>query len=518
MRDGVVQNPYPWTIVLANFGDALTLSASAYPGCEFASWTVIDGNGNDITSTAITLSGAAQATLTMPAANVTVMANYILNAYALTVVSANGAVTTTPSQATYHYGDTVGIVAAANPGYTFSAWTVTDSVNDDLTATAVDNPTSSCANLTMPACDVTISALYAEIDYSCTESVTSGTICLSDSGPYNYGDVITVTASAQSGYIFSGWSVLGASTLSDSTAVSTSLTVYDDFTLTASFTPGYILTVTTPSFGSVSVSPSQSLYAAGTAVEIVATPSTGYVFSGWTATGGTLDDALSATTTLTTDTGGSDCTLTGSFTPAILAVTAFTSTTWVYQNTPVTTADRHVAALTISVADTWGSNNYSVSVTQVGPGVVTPTQNWISGTTITPTGSDMVTWSGVATGSSTVLSGYLVGGRVSSTVNSATNLANTGCCTVTITVQGDVSGPDNQATSQVSIIVRPLGAISGDSPVSPTDKTWINGRVNGNYPYTTYDPNIFNVDGKSGPSAPVQKTIVNNILNGVLIQ
>jgi hypothetical protein len=63
-----------------------------------------------------------------------------------------------------------------------------------------------------------------------------GTIILSNSGPYFYGQVITVTASAEPGYFFAGWSVTGASTLSDSSAASTSLTVYDDFTLTADFT------------------------------------------------------------------------------------------------------------------------------------------------------------------------------------------------------------------------------------------------------------------------------------------
>jgi hypothetical protein len=72
--------------------------------------------------------------------------------------------------------------------------------------------------------------------YSGTETGSGGTINLSNSGPYTYGQVITVTASAQAGYLFSGWSVTGASTLSNSTALSTSLTVYDNFTLTANFT------------------------------------------------------------------------------------------------------------------------------------------------------------------------------------------------------------------------------------------------------------------------------------------
>ncbi len=64
---------------------------------------------------------------------------------------------------------------------------------------------------------------------------TGGTITLSSSGPYTYGQVIIAIASAQPGYFFSGWTVTGSSTLSNSAMASTSLTVYDNFTLTADF-------------------------------------------------------------------------------------------------------------------------------------------------------------------------------------------------------------------------------------------------------------------------------------------
>jgi uncharacterized repeat protein (TIGR02543 family) len=72
--------------------------------------------------------------------------------------------------------------------------------------------------------------------YTGTENHTGGAISLSNNGPYTYGQVITVTASPLVGYVFSGWSVTGASRLGNSTTVATTLTIYDNFTLTASFT------------------------------------------------------------------------------------------------------------------------------------------------------------------------------------------------------------------------------------------------------------------------------------------
>ena len=133
-----------------------------------------------------------------------------------------GTVTVTPSQAKYHCGDTVTICQTATPGYTFSGWTVTGGAISGSTLTVLGN--------------VTLTAEYSQDSFSGTEAVTGGMIFLSNNGPYTYGQVITLTASALSGYAFSGWSVTGPSTLSDSAAVSTSLTVYDDFLLSASFT------------------------------------------------------------------------------------------------------------------------------------------------------------------------------------------------------------------------------------------------------------------------------------------
>ena len=143
--------------------------------------------------------------------------------------SAGGTVTSSQSGTNYNNGDVVTITASASPGYFFTGWsggggTIADSTAA-LTTMVVTNGPMAIANF----------APTATSTYSGTETGTGGTVTWSDSGPYNYGQVITVSASALGYYVFGGWDVTGASVLDDWTAATTSLTVYEDFDLTAYF-------------------------------------------------------------------------------------------------------------------------------------------------------------------------------------------------------------------------------------------------------------------------------------------
>jgi uncharacterized repeat protein (TIGR02543 family) len=224
----------------------------------------------------------------------------------------------------------------------------------------------------------------------------------------------------------------------------------------------YTVTANQATGGTVAVSPSSATYTSGATATVTAAPRPGYAFSGWNVTGGTISGS---TLTVT-----GNVTLSANFAAETFTVTAATSTTWVYQNTPVATRDRHALALAVRVTnDTWGNNHYTVTVTQDDvAGVVTPTQTWTSGTVVTPTMS--ASWIVPANGS---LGGYLVGGRVQGggIVSSDANLAVTGNCTVTVTVVGDVSGPANPATATATIMVRQLGDIVGNGTLGVVDRT-----------------------------------------------
>jgi uncharacterized repeat protein (TIGR02543 family) len=103
-----------------------------------------------------------------------------------------------------------------------------------------------------------------------------------DKMAYDAGEVLTLTATANSGYAFAGWS--GAS--SSANAVLTG-PVTGDLALTANFRSlqqGHTLTtIAAPSGGgSIIRSPDKESYAAGEEVKVSATSADGYKFTGWT--------------------------------------------------------------------------------------------------------------------------------------------------------------------------------------------------------------------------------------------
>jgi uncharacterized repeat protein (TIGR02543 family) len=118
--------------------------------------------------------------------------------------------------------------------------------------------------------------------YTLTSNTSgTGTISLSPSGgTYNAGTLVTVTATAGSGWQFNGWS----GDLSGTTNPAT-ITMNSNKTVTANFTQTqttqYSLTVNVTGQGSVSLSPAGGTYASGTSVTLTATPVTGYRFVSW---------------------------------------------------------------------------------------------------------------------------------------------------------------------------------------------------------------------------------------------
>jgi uncharacterized repeat protein (TIGR02543 family) len=104
---------------------------------------------------------------------------------------------------------------------------------------------------------------------------TGGSV--SGSGTYDYNTAATITATPSSDYDFSGWS--GDASGSNNPL---SLTITQDFNITASFTPvdttHYTISVVNPTGGTIS---GGGTYGSGTIVNITATPANGYTFIEW---------------------------------------------------------------------------------------------------------------------------------------------------------------------------------------------------------------------------------------------
>ncbi|MCJ8164146.1 InlB B-repeat-containing protein [Pontibacter sp. E15-1] len=164
-------------------GSQVTLTATPAQGYTFSGWS---GN-TTATANPLTLTMDADKALTATFAP----AQYTVSAIAGT----GGAVSLVPEKTAYAYGDTITLTAIPEQGYTFSGW------SGDTVST--ENP------LTLYVSgDVNLSAAFSAAQYTVAATAsTGGTVnVLPEKAAYTYGDTITLTATPEQGYSFSGWS------------------------------------------------------------------------------------------------------------------------------------------------------------------------------------------------------------------------------------------------------------------------------------------------------------------------
>ena len=197
----------------------------------------------------------------------------------------------TPTSGSYISGTVVPLTATAATGWSFAGWS-------GALGTAT-NPTT----LTLNGNKV-ITATFTQDRYTLTTAtVGNGAIGLQPTqASYLYGTVVTATATANSGWRFSGWQ--GAATGSSNPVT---LTMTSNQALTATFTANPTYTLTVNVVGSGVVTPTTSSYPAGTTVTITVTANCGWRFSGWSGD-------LSGNTNPTTLTLDGNKTITATFT------------------------------------------------------------------------------------------------------------------------------------------------------------------------------------------------------------
>lgn len=116
---------------------------------------------------------------------------------------------------------------------------------------------------------------------------------------YDAGTVVTVSASASSGYRFVEWTG-NATAIDDVSAASIAITVDGDYSVTANFMAQYVLTIDSTDGGHVT-SPGEGTYVydAGTVVSLVGEAEEGYAFAEWTGDAGGIAEIDAASTTIT---------------------------------------------------------------------------------------------------------------------------------------------------------------------------------------------------------------------------
>ncbi len=190
--------------------------------------------------------------------------------YLSTTVSPAGSGSISPASGWYPANTLVPLTASANPGYQFKEFSGAlpgGYVRMDANKTVTANFTQTVTN------------------YTLTTSVSppgSGTLAVSPACcTYTAGTPVTITASAASGYQFSGWS--GVDSSHDTTGY---VTMNGTRSVTANFTAittQYQLTTSVSPAGTGTISPATGWYNAG-AMTITATANSGYTFSNFSGT------------------------------------------------------------------------------------------------------------------------------------------------------------------------------------------------------------------------------------------
>lgn len=253
-------------------GDSVTITADEITGAEFVRWEItgLDTSGLDLTK--------AELTFTMPASDVTATALYSYIDYKVTVVGGTAQIdedAEPTSEVLVTYECPVSIFADTAPaGKRFVRWTSEDGV-------VFDSETSDATSFEMPAKNVTVTAVFEDIDYTVT--VTDGT---ADKTTAHYGDSVTITAyAAPAGQTFDRWEITGIDTASlDLTQAELTFTV-GTADIAAKATYKYIDYTATVEGGTAYTDgdPAESITAKyGDFVNIVAEVPTGKRFVRWT--------------------------------------------------------------------------------------------------------------------------------------------------------------------------------------------------------------------------------------------
>ncbi len=238
-----------------NAGATCTLHATPASGYQFDSWkkngSVVSTNPNY----SFTVTENATYTAYFSAEPVTY--------YTITVNASPSNGGTVTGGGTYPAGSSVTLTATPNNGYAFSQW------QDGSTA----NPRTITVNG-----NATYTASFTQLQYTITTNVSpAGAGTVTGGGAYHYGEQVTLTATANSGYEFQGWS-------DGVTNNPRTITVTGNATYTAIFSEVgatyYNVTTSVSPAGAGTVT-GGGTYEAGSVIVLTATANPGYTFNRW---------------------------------------------------------------------------------------------------------------------------------------------------------------------------------------------------------------------------------------------
>ena len=254
-----------------NQGATVSLQATPATGYSFSNWS----SGSSVNPYEFNAS-----------ADLNVTANFTLQSYAFTISAGVGGTVPDGLSQTYTHGSVFQISANPNPGYEFSSWAgsgiaVPNAKDTNVTITGIQSATAS----------------FSPIDYTLTATTGNGGTINALNSSYPYDTNVSLVATPDSGFAFSGWTQSGNG-IADTASASTTVRMEGNQSVHATFSPlPFNLNLTAGTGGSVSNNPAGTSHGFGSQVTITATPDSGYYFTGWS--GSAVTDLNASTTTVT---------------------------------------------------------------------------------------------------------------------------------------------------------------------------------------------------------------------------
>jgi hypothetical protein len=189
---------------------------------EFVNWTGDTVADPDSATTNITMDGAKS-----------VVANFALLSYDLTIDSTDGGDVTSPSEGTHTYdcNTVVDLAAEADGGYYFVNWT-----GDVSTVDNVDSPATTIAMQDNYAISANFEQIPPEQFTLTISGTTGGRVADPGEGVFTYdeGTTVNLAAQADEGYQFANWTG-DVGTIADVYAVSTTIAINGNYSISVNF-------------------------------------------------------------------------------------------------------------------------------------------------------------------------------------------------------------------------------------------------------------------------------------------
>ena len=237
----------------------VSISAEPIAGYSFDRWEGYPINNSPDSNTSLILDS-----------NITITAHFTRLNYLINLDSPGGGTVT--GTGTYAFGSEANLSAEASTGYQFDYWN----------GTGIPDPLAPVFSLTVSQ-DLSLEAIFSPLPYTLTlNGSLGGSASFSGTNPFSYDSNVSITATANAGYTFTGWTGLG---VANSDASSTTVHITQDRNLSATFETVDFSLIVLKNLSNAGTVTGGGFYQAFESIPVSASINPGYQFSHWLGSG-----------------------------------------------------------------------------------------------------------------------------------------------------------------------------------------------------------------------------------------